>query len=449
MERNEMNKNAEFAIKKDAFIAALNEVNVFLPPTKVLEGSNIVSLEINSGEECLVFTGLGVDNSLISREIECKGVEGNVQIYFDGPSTLAKVNKLEKDLTFKFSSELRKLYVVTESSVITINAFSELDFDEDGKVIENTESTYQIPDAPIRSVLGRQIGDIGDFGSFEVALKPFGVGIKSVSTTPFKGGEQNSEIIKLCAIPSRNELTISGSDGLVIGMSKITDCKIDNPLNEKEIGFSLKKEMVEKLSKSIDAIISGLAKINKSSNKDGDHKIKVSLGKAMISMEVAGTKISMRKYNEMVPDISEVFDVPYTWYGIVNVSKLKNAIDITKGATKSGISSEFGEDECFEIDLKNKKLKLSLSSSVGEGGASLVDYEQLEGVPYYEESLSATQIYVPYSKIYAALSLMIDSQSFVRVHEKAPGSGIGMLSFVNADSHSEYGFAHGLMVNLK
>lgn len=445
-----MNKDVKFKMKRDVFIAALNEVNAFLSSTKVLEGANIISLKIDSKEQCLVFTGIGLDSSLISRDVDCEGIEGSAQIYFDGPATLSKVNKLEEELNFEFSTELRRLSVTTESSKIIINAFSELDFDEDGKVVENTESTYKIPEAPIRNVLGRSIKDIGEFGSFEVKLNPFKVGLKSVSVTPFKGEGKNSEIIKLCAIPGENSndssLTISGSDGLVFGLSKIVDCKVDNPKNEKELGFSLKKEMVDKLSKTMDAITNSVSKVKKLS-KD-DCKIKVSFGKAMISMEVEDTIIHVRRYNELVNDITNILERPFSWYGIVDVSKLKKAIEITKGASKSGISSEFYEDEFFTIDLENKKLQLCLSSSIGEGGISSVEYSQLQ-VPDYKDTLGGIQIYVQYNKIYTALNLMIDSQALVRIHEIEGSNGLGIMTFVNANNHAEYGFTHGIMVTIK
>lgn len=447
MERNVMTNTAKFAIKKDDFRSALNEVSSFLPPAKVLEGVSIISLEINSKEKSLLFTGMGFDNSLISKKIPCEGIEGDIQIYFDGPATCAKIDKLDSELTFEFSSDLRKLVIKGVKNAITINAFSELDFDENGNVIEETESTYRVQEAPVRTVLGAGKEVIGECGSFEVDLKPFVVDLVAVSKTPYDIEGVVSDVIKILANPKDSTVCISGTDGTQVGYASIP-AKINNPLNEEKLSFILKKPMVEKLTKALNAMLTMLSKKKKASENSKEPTIKVSFSKTFISMEAEGTKMTMLKQDVQVPDLFQLINMPYSWYGIVSVSELKDAIDITRGASSSSIDNSDTLNQSFKIDLDNKMLHLMLSSSGGEGGASVVEYTRIEGVEM-KDGITKTNVCILYSKLAEAISVIKDSKVLIRIHELDPNKGDVLITFVNAMSHQVYGFVHAVTATLK
>lgn len=440
MEKNTKNIDIMLSVNKETFIAGLEEVNALLAPEKTVKGSNMVRIEAKTKENRLSITGMGLDSSLIKTYVMCEKVEKDLLIYVDSKSLTNTVKKINSAvLEFEFIPNLRRLIAYTTRNTISINAASEADFDEKGNVVPNKETKYAVAEVPIRKLCGRQISDLGDYGSVELPLKQFYLGLKSVSVSPYEPDKGDYTKFKV----KGDKLLMTGSNGYQIGACELGNCLV-NEVEDHEINFVMKGAMVEKLLVTMNKVLSSVPKKKKSMASAEELKLKISLGKTMMELQMKDVTVIANKYNLELNDVSVLLEQDFVWHGIVNVEDFKGDVSLSLVAAEGEEKkSDKSIKSSFRINLKDNSLYIGLSSDLGKGAVSRLPYTVLvDG----ESKLKKTRVEVSYEMLQQALGLMSEEETLVRIH--VINEDVGIMSFINAANHDVYGFTHGILVNL-
>lgn len=429
------------SINKESFIAALNEVNTFLASSKVVKGSNMIAIEAIKKEKRLVIDGLGLDSSLISKTVMCDSVGSDMVMYIDGPTTSSKLAKVKmENLELELAPELRTLLVQSHRGIISINAASDADFDEEGKIVENKNTTYAIGELPIRAIRGRKVEDLGELGCIKLPLSKFKAGLGAASVSPYKqiaGGGIKLEVDK-----KANQVRMASSDGYQISLSEITVSEISN-MENGDVKLILKNDIVENLIKTMDKVLSNMPKKKKSMPAATASEVKISIGKSMMEIEMPDISITTRKYQLEIDEIEAMFNEEFVWHGIINVSDVKDEVALMLEVVKGQKKDDCGMKGDLQIDLENKKLLMAISASLGGGAASTLDYAVMGD---FESDFKTTQMKVPYDRLYTALGLMSDEEVLVRLHKI--NESVYLMSIINSVKHLEHGVSQGIVINL-
>lgn len=431
MEAN-VKTDVKLTISREALLASLNEVNQFLPSTKMINGSEIIAIAALEEEKKIVISGMGVDEGLVMKTVKCDTIEGSAIMYLNGTVLYSRLSAMKKEkMDMNFIAQKRTTIIKCGKSKVSINTSSEVDFAEDGSIVENKESVYAVGETPIRIILGKEDKNIGEYGSFKLPLKKLLEGLKSGIASPYENSEVSLKCIKLSLTTANSKLSIAGSNGYSIGLTEIENCVVENPKGLDEMAFVLREEMVLKLIKTMTKVLGNSQKGNKP-----DCMVKISLGKSMMSFEMDDVAISTQKYDMECVDVRRFFEFETIWHGFVDVSDFKSLIQLAMSVDSSG------KQDAFVVDVENKKIKTTFVSDVGEIMEDYIDYSFLEEAG--EPKLNNDKIKVSFKRLSMALNLIKDKEAFIRIH-KITGNNI-IISFVNADNHEEYGFTHGIAV---